>query len=107
MAEHTDPDISRGLPASSARRQFRIYNHDSLFDEYSYGGATYTILRGSSQVDEYTLGLSWTWNPLIRWQFNYVHVEGNEIQTGDSNNSAGKDRVDDDDLVGLRMFFKF
>jgi phosphate-selective porin len=69
------------------------------------------ILEGADRVDEYTLGLSWTWNPLIRWQLNYVHLSGRGIQTGweDDNHGGqpGKNRVDHEDMVGLRMIFKF
>ncbi|OEU48998.1 MAG: hypothetical protein BA872_03075 [Desulfobacterales bacterium C00003060] len=69
------------------------------------------ILDGADRVDEYTLGLSWTWNPLIRWQFNYVHLSGRGILTGwvDKNNSndPGTKRVDHEDMFGIRMIFKF
>lgn len=84
---------------------------ESLFDSYNYivGGKTfeYKILLGASRVDEYTVGLSWTWNPMLRWQFNYVHLNGHGIQTGSSDNMLGKNRVDNEDMAGFRMIFKF
>ncbi len=66
------------------------------------------ILTGASEVDEYTVGLNWTWNPLVRWQLDYVHVQGNGkgIQTG-SADSGGTKRLPDDDLYGLRVILKF
>jgi len=79
---------------------------ESLFDTHVYGTDIYNILEGASRVDEYTLGVSWTWNPLVRWQLNYVHLDGNGILTG-SGSSEGKNRVDNEDMVGLRMIFKF
>ncbi|MFH1672392.1 MAG: porin [Pseudomonadota bacterium] len=72
---------------------------ESLFDQ--------GILAGASRVDEYSAGISWTWNPMVRWQLNYVHLDGNGIQTGDSGNLAGYKYVDNEDMVGLRMIFKF
>jgi phosphate-selective porin OprO/OprP len=71
---------------------------DSLFD--------HNILTGASRVDEYTAGLAWTWNPMVRWQLNYVHLNGNGIRTG-SGDSGGYKYVDNEDMVGLRMIFKF
>jgi phosphate-selective porin OprO/OprP len=71
---------------------------DSLFD--------HNILTGASRVDEYTAGLAWTWNPMVRWQLNYVHLNGNGIRTG-SSDSGGYEYVDNEDMVGLRMIFKF
>jgi phosphate-selective porin OprO/OprP len=70
---------------------------DSLFDS--------GILFGASDVNEYTLGLCWTWNPMVRWQMNYVHLHGNRdgIRTGDKD----KIWVSDEDMLGMRMIFKF
>lgn len=66
------------------------------------------ILKGADTVDEYTVGLSWTWNPMIRWQLNYVRLDGNRdgIRTG-SGSSDGTKWVDSDEMIGLRMIFKF
>jgi len=88
-------------------RYTKTKTSDSLFNRHSYGGKDYTILKGADRVDEFTLGLSWTWNPMVRWQLNYVHLHGDGIRTGDSNNPAGKNRVDSEDMAGLRMIFKF
>jgi hypothetical protein len=44
---------------------------------------------------------------MLRWQFNYVHLDGDGILTGDKNNEAGTERVDHEDMFGLRMIFKF
>ncbi len=71
---------------------------ESLFD--------HNILTGASRVDEYTVGLCWTWNPMVRWQLNYVHLNGNGIRTG-SSDSGGYKYVDNENMVGLRMIFKF
>ena len=79
---------------------------ESLFDLYDYAGTDYYILEGASRVDEYTLGINWTWNSLVRWQLNYVHLDGNGIETG-AGSSEGKEKVDNEDMVGLRMIFKF
>ena len=82
---------------------------DDLFQEYSFGGNTYQILKGADDVYEYTFGVNWTWNPLLRWQFNYVHLDGNGdgILTGDKNNKSGEKRVNDEDQYAMRMIFKF
>jgi phosphate-selective porin len=82
---------------------------DSLFDIYSHEGSTYSILTGADHVDEFTIGLNWTWNPLVRWQLNYVYLDGNNdgIQSGDSSYPAGTKRDDTDSMLGLRMIFKF
>jgi len=37
-------------------------------------GRTPAVLAGADRVDELTVGLSWTWNPLVRWQINYAHI---------------------------------
>ena len=80
---------------------------ESLFDTYAYSGDDYRILEGAPRVNEVTLGMAWTWNPMVRWQLNYVHLNGNGIRTGNSGSSQGTDRVDNEDMVGLRMIFKF
>ena len=82
---------------------------NSLFNTYSYGGSGYSILVGADEVNEYTLGLNWTWNPLVRWQLNYVYLDGNNggIQSGSSTNPAGTKRDDTDSMFGMRMIFKF
>jgi hypothetical protein len=43
---------------------------------------------------------------MVRWQLNYVHLDGNGIRTG-SGDSGGYKYVDNEDMVGLRMIFKF
>ncbi|MDY6861551.1 MAG: hypothetical protein SV062_01010 [Thermodesulfobacteriota bacterium] len=72
-------------------------------------GTPYTILKGADYVNEYTLGISWTWNPMVRWQLNYVYLDGKGtgIQSGDKANPAGTKRSKIDSMVGLRMIFKF
>ncbi len=80
---------------------------ESLFDTNIYLGNDYKILEGASRVDEYTLGLSWTWNPMVRWQLNYVHLDGHGIESGSANEMEGENRIDNEDMVGLRMIFKF
>ena len=44
---------------------------------------------------------------MVRWQLNYVHIDGNDIRTGSSDNMADTNRVDSEDMAGLRMIFKF
>ncbi len=68
-----------------------------------------SILKGADTVDEFTIGLSWAWNPMVRWQLNYVHVHGNRdgIRTGSDDNVGGKSYVENEDMAGLRMIFKF
>ncbi len=80
---------------------------DNLFRTVSYDGETYRILEGAEKVDEFTVGVNWTWNPMFRWQFNYVHLEGDGILSGDKGNLEGTKRVDYEDMYGLRMIFKF
>ncbi len=82
-------------------RYTKTVTDDNLFDS--------GILKGADTVDEYTVGLSWTWNPMVRWQLNYVHLHGNRdgIRTGTSDNVGETGYVDDEDMVGLRMIFKF
>lgn len=80
---------------------------ENLFDTVSYADDTYQILAGAPEVDEFTVGVNWTWNAMFRWQFNYVHLDGDGILTGDKNNDEGTRRVDQEDMFGLRMIFKF
>ncbi len=72
------------------------------------------ILEGSDCVDEYSVGLSWTWNPMVRWQLNYVRLEGDPvrnnqggIRTGSGDSVDGTKWVENEDMIGLRMIFKF
>jgi len=80
---------------------------NNLFESVSYAGDTYRILEGADEVNEFTVGVCWTWNPMLRWQFNYVYLDGDGILTGDKNNEDGTKRVDHEDMFGLRMIFKF
>jgi phosphate-selective porin len=79
----------------------------NLFESVLYAGDTYRILEGADEVNEFTVGVCWTWNPMLRWQLNYVHLEGDGILTGDKSNEEGTKRVDHEDMFGLRMIFKF
>jgi len=67
------------------------------------------ILKGADDVNEFSVGLCWTWNPMVRWQLNYVHIHGNRdgIRTGSDDNVDGKAYVKNEDMAGLRMIFKF
>jgi phosphate-selective porin OprO/OprP len=80
---------------------------ESLFDVFRYAGDDYRILSGADRVDEYTLGISWTWNPMVRWQANYVHLNGDGIQSGSGGTLAGTNRIKNEDMVGVRMILKF
>jgi phosphate-selective porin OprO/OprP len=96
-----DPVHFRGTGAwEILARYTKTETDEDLFDR--------GILKGSDCVDEYTVGVCWTWNPMVRWQLNYVHLEGNRdgIQTG-SGSTKGTNWVEDEDMIGLRMTFKF
>ncbi len=99
------------LKGTGAWEVLARYTHtetsESLFDTVGYAGNEFRILEGADRVDEYSLGLSWTWNPMVRWQFNYVHLNGNGIQSGSKTNPAGTNRIDNEDMFGIRMIFKF
>jgi phosphate-selective porin OprO/OprP len=103
-----DPVHLKGTGAWEVLARYTYTDTDEcLFDVYRYGDNDYRILEGADKVDEYTLGVSWTWNPMVRWQGNYVHLHGDGIQSGSSSNLAGKNRIDNEDMFGLRMIFKF
>jgi phosphate-selective porin len=99
------------LEGTGAWEVLARYTHtetsECLFDTVLYAGEEYRILEGADKVDEYTLGVSWTWNPLVRWQLNYVHLNGSGMESGSSSSLAGKGLIDNEDMVGLRMIFKF
>jgi len=80
---------------------------NSLFESVDYIGKQYRILEGADDVGEYTVGVNWTWNPLVRWQFNYVHLRGEGILSGDASTQKGPGRVDHENMLGVRMIFKF
>jgi len=105
--ENFDPINFKGTGAWEVLARYSKTKTDSsLFKE--------RILTGADRVDEYTVGLAWTWNPMVRWQLNYVHLSGDGIRTGFTNeknrydeNTPGKEYIDTEDMVGLRMIFKF
>lgn len=84
---------------------------DGLLSETDFGGSTYRIMSGAPWTEEITLGLCWTWNPMVRWQLNYTHIEAptgeRGIFAGDRNNLEGEDQTSNEDMAGLRMIFKF
>ena len=107
-----DPVDFEGKGAWEVLARYTITRTDeSLFDTYTYDPGTgitdYKILEGADRVEEYTAGISWTWNPMVRWQLNYVHLDGHGIRSGSSDNPAGTKRIDSEDMAGLRMIFKF
>jgi phosphate-selective porin OprO/OprP len=101
------------LKGSGAWEILARYTHtdvsDNLFASNTIGTSTYTILEGAPWTDEYTAGVSWTWNPLVRWQLNYTHVTagGNGLFSGDTTYLAGEGKSQNEDMVGMRMIFKF
>jgi phosphate-selective porin len=80
-----------------------------LFEAHENGNEGYRILAGADHVSELTLGLNWTWNPMVRWQLNFVHLRksGGVIRSGDDDDAAGMERSESDSMVGLRMMFNF
>jgi len=92
-------------------RYTRTETDKNLFETTTYAGDEHRILMGSYLINEYSAGLSWTWNPLIRWQLNYVYLEGDDkyggIRTGHEENEDGYEYVDTEQMVGLRMIFRF
>lgn len=97
-----DPVTLKGTGAWEILARYTSTKTDkSLFEE--------SILKGADDVNEYTVALCWTWNPMVRWQLNYVHIHGNRdgIRTGSDDNVDGKGYVKNEDMAGLRMIFKF
>jgi phosphate-selective porin OprO/OprP len=100
LARYTHTEVSQGL-----------------FERTYVGGNAFRIMDGAPWTEELTFGLCWTWNPLVRWQLNYTHIEAPEgfgdsgeprgIFSGDSNNLEGEAQTANEDMVGLRMIFKF
>jgi len=100
--ENFDPVHLKGTGAWEVLARYTYTETDEdLFDT--------GILKGADEVNEYTLGLCWTWNPMVRWQLNYVHLHGNRdgIRTGSDDNYGGKGYLANEDMVGMRMIFKF
>lgn len=101
------------MQGSGAWEVLARYTHtdvsDRLFDRTTIGVNTFRILDGAPRTDEYTAGVNWTWNPLVRWQLNYTHVTagGSGLFSGDKNNLAGEGQSQNEDMVGMRMIFKF
>ena len=88
-------------------RYTRTETDDNLFRTVIYAGETYRIVNGAEDVDEYTAGLNWTWNSMIRWQVNFVHMAGDGIRSGDGANAEGSSRLDSENMLGFRLTFKF
>ena len=88
-------------------RYTRTKTSAGLFESADHLGESFRILQGAPEVDEFTAGVNWTWNPMIRWQFNYVRLNGCGLRTGDSGAAEGYRRVERDEMFGLRMILKF
>lgn len=82
---------------------------EKLFDRTIIGANTFRILDGAPWTDEYTAGVNWTWNPLVRWQLNYTHITagGSGLFSGDKATLAGEGQSQNEDMVAMRMIFKF
>lgn len=69
-----------------------------------------SILAGASWVDEYTLGMNWALNPMMRVQMNYIYLDSDGLLSGansDQWNPALKGRVRESERSFLfRMIFK-
>jgi phosphate-selective porin OprO/OprP len=68
------------------------------------------ILNGASTADEYTLGVNWTLNPMVRIQLNDVYIDANGLLSGSNSDQwdssvKGKKR-DNENAVLLRLIFK-
>lgn len=92
-------------------RYTRTETSEELFEPVTYGVDRYVILSGAQVVEEYTVGISWGWNAMVRWQLNWTRLDCNDdfgdIRTGDSANLDGVEYVETEDMIGLRMIFKF
>ncbi len=70
------------------------------------------ILEGASRADEYTLGINWTLNPMVKMQLNHVYINSNGLCSGaSSDNPDVKDKcIENQDInenaVLLRLIFK-
>ncbi len=68
------------------------------------------ILNGASRADEYTIGINWALNPMVKIQFNDVYISANGLLSGaDSNqwNSTEKGKKrDHENAVLFRLIFK-
>ncbi|MEW6441967.1 MAG: porin [bacterium] len=105
-----DPIHLKGLGAWEVLARYtHTKTDDDLFRTADFEGRTYRILNGADDVYEYTFAVNWTWNSVLRWQINYVHLNGNGggIATGSSTNEAGSNRVNDEDQYAMRMIFRF
>ncbi|MFC1849344.1 porin [candidate division CSSED10-310 bacterium] len=89
----------------------RTITSSELFRTTTYKNEDYSILKGAEIVNEYSFGLNWSWNPMLRWQLNYTSLEcGDEksnLKTGDSLSKVGPKYLQKEEMVGFRMIFKF
>ncbi len=101
------------MQGSGAWELLARYTHTDVSERFfartEYDGNSYRIMDGAPWTDEYTFGVNWTWNPLVRWQLNYTHVTAGEsgLYSGDGANLAGEGQSQNEDMVGMRMIFKF
>jgi len=103
-----DPRVKRGPGAWEVLLRYtRTSTSAGLFEETEYAGDSYCVLAGAPDVNEYTVGLNWTWNPMVRWQLNVVRLDGEGLRTGSASSAEGTRRVDRDEMVALRMIFRF
>jgi len=80
---------------------------DSLFEPVIYLGNTYRILQIADKVDEYTVGVDCTWNPMVRWLYNNVHLGVEGVLSADTSTAEGSDRIEHENMLGVRIIFKF
>jgi phosphate-selective porin len=101
------------LKGTGAWEVLARYTHtdvsDKLFDRKTFEGNPFRVMDGAPWTDEYTAGINWTWNPMVRWQINYTHITagGQGLFSGDKNNLAGEGQIRNEDMAGMRMIFKF
>lgn len=106
-----DPATMKGTGAWEILARYTLTETSKdLFTSVSYANESYRILKGAPTVHEYSLGVNWTWNAMLRWQLNYTHVACDEdsgsMQAGSSEYADGTEWVSTEDLVALRLIFK-
>jgi len=93
------------------------YTHTEVGDNFYKKNGSYSIATGTPWTEEITLGVNWTWNPMVRWQLNYTHIKAADgtgptgetygLYSGSTDSYEGEKQTSNEDMLGLRMIFKF